>query len=228
MMGCHLRLGHESPLQALDSHILARFASDAFIFNIADLDGEDSRQGLHFSLRLPMDPSTHWVVGQEEDTVGDVINRLKSGPWIEADLLITVNDTPLSWTERVHERVFPGALVIVSLNIRANATTYKAPVRRDQTPSDSGPILTHLKGPTMEVLYSAANGRSSTRSLLFRHTERHLPTHVRVRSDAVTRRLPLAQRQDPYGLRVKPAPSSDFPYALSSSADVSITWGNAV
>jgi hypothetical protein len=30
-----------------------------------------------------------------------------------------MNDTPLSWTERVHERVFPGALVIVSLNIRA-------------------------------------------------------------------------------------------------------------
>jgi len=51
-----------------------------------------------------MDPSTHWVVGQAEDTVGDVINRLKSGSWTGADLLITVNDTPLSWTERVHER----------------------------------------------------------------------------------------------------------------------------
>ena len=98
-----------------------------------------------------MDPSTHWVVGQAEDTVGDVINRFKSGSWTEADLLITVNDTPLSWTERVHERVFPGALVIVSLNIRANATTYKAPMGRDQTPSDSGPILTHLKGPKMEL-----------------------------------------------------------------------------
>jgi hypothetical protein len=166
MMGGHLRLGQKSPLQTLDSHILARFASDAFFFNIADLDGEDRHQGLLFSLRLPMDPSTHWVVGQAEDTVGDVINRFKSGSWTEADLLITVNDTPLSWTERVHERVFPGALVIVSLNIRANATTYKAPMGRDQTPSDSGPILTHLKGPTMEVSYSAANGRNSTRSLV--------------------------------------------------------------
>ena len=60
-MGGHLRLGHESPLQALDSRILARFASDAFFFNIADLDCEDRHQGLLFSLRLPMDPSTHWV-----------------------------------------------------------------------------------------------------------------------------------------------------------------------
>jgi hypothetical protein len=170
MMGGHLRLGHESPLQALDSHILARFASDAFIFSIADLDGEDRSQGLLFSLRLPMDPSIHWVVGQEEDTVGDVIKRHKAGSWTEADLLTTVNDTPLSWAERVHERVFPGELIIVSLNIRANANTYKVLIRRDQTPSDSGPILTHLKGPTREVLYSAANGRSSTKSLLVPHS----------------------------------------------------------
>ena len=49
MMGGHLRLGQESPLQTLDSHILARFASDAFFFNIADLDGEDRHQGLLFS-----------------------------------------------------------------------------------------------------------------------------------------------------------------------------------
>jgi hypothetical protein len=32
-MGGHLRLGQESPLQALDGHIMARLAQDAFIFN---------------------------------------------------------------------------------------------------------------------------------------------------------------------------------------------------
>jgi hypothetical protein len=49
-----------------------------------DLDGEFRLQGLHFTLRLPTDPTTHLVVGQKEDTVGDVIQRISSGPWTEA------------------------------------------------------------------------------------------------------------------------------------------------
>jgi len=115
----------------------------------ADLVGEDRLQDLHFTLRLPTDPTTHLVVGQEEDTVSDVIQRLSSGPWTEADILITMNDTPLSWTERVHERVLPGSLVIVSLNIRAQQKkgTSEADVTVTFRTPPTGSAPTHLGSP---------------------------------------------------------------------------------
>lgn len=178
MMGSHHRVGRASPLQALDDCILACLAQDAFVFDSGGLEGGHKRQGLQFSLRLPLDPSIHKVIGQVDDTIGAVITRLAPRLGEEADLLITMNDSNLLWSDWVHDSIVSGALVTVSLNIRANATPC-GPTSTRQT---------KLTGPLVEVVYSSSVGSYGK------------PQIVSISSSATPRDVALSVSLcDPYG-----------------------------
>lgn len=140
-----------------------------------------SRPGSIITVSLPLRAqSIPWGVNNGMDPAPQIprIPRHLKGPLVEVlysasvvgrrgtPMSISGNDITLSRSARIHERVIPGALIIASLNIRGSATPCRAPARPDQGSSWIGYILSHLKGPSVEVCYSAADGWGGARFLL--------------------------------------------------------------
>jgi hypothetical protein len=120
---------------------------------------------VQFTLSLPLDSRTHTVVGTGLDTIGDIIWKLEPDRWNESKVVITM-EAPgrweelgtgfiLSWSDRVLETVAPGALITVSLPLRAQAIPGR--VHKEMDPTSTIPRIPRPpKDPLVEMVYSAS------------------------------------------------------------------------
>jgi hypothetical protein len=137
--------------------------------------GNPTPQGVHFTVFLPLDPRSHAAVGTGLDTIGDIIGRLEPDRWNESQVVITMEapgsweelgtGSTLSWSARVLAAVAPGAIITVSLPLRAQAALWGTHNGLDPTPTVSC-TLRQLQGSLVEALNPASTESLSGKLLV--------------------------------------------------------------
>jgi len=167
MMGRHHRLGQTSRIKDLDDDLLQLLAQAARTPD-PEARGNHILQGVPFTVFLPLDPRSHAVVGTGFDTIGDIIGRLAPDRWNETQVVITMEapgsweevgiGSTLYWSDRVLDTVAPGAIITVSLPLRAQAAPWETHNGLDPTLTVSR-TLRQLQGSLVEALNPASTER---------------------------------------------------------------------
>jgi hypothetical protein len=174
---------------------------------------------------LPLDPRSHAAVGTGLDTIGDIIGRLEPDRWNESQVVITMEapgrweefgtGSTLSWSDRVLATVAPGAIITVSLPLRAQAAPWGTHNGLDPALTVSC-ILRHLQGSLVEALNPASTASLSGKLMLTSRKDATSLRSARIYEQALPGAMAIAalQPRTPRGFHVGQMPAHPIGHIL--------------